>query len=166
MCTISNVLIHLVLGTSFTDDSFAGNRPAPAAYLTITQSYQLHSRVLSILSPSLPLSTSSIVMVFTRSYSMWAASLLGSRIKGNLIISYPKIFFFTHLLEKNEKKKEKKNRKEEKRREEKRRERRSEHAQFENAGHSCRPAGYRPLYKDVQRLKRFLSAGDKNKHIK
>jgi len=118
MCTISNVLIHLVLGTSFTDDSFAGNRPAPAAYLTITQSYQLHSRVLSILSPSLPLSTSSIVMVFTRSYSMWAASLLGSRIKGNLIISYPKIFFFTHLLEKNEKKKEKKI--EKKRREEKR----------------------------------------------
>jgi len=66
------------------------------------------------------------------------------------------------LLEKNEKKKEKKI--EKKRREEK--ERRSEHAQFENAGHSCRPAGYRPLYKDVRRLKRFLSAGDKNKHIK
>jgi len=78
MCTISNVLIHLVLGTSFTDDSFAGKRPAAAAaaataaaaaYLTITQSYQLHSRVSSILSISLPPSPSPIVTAFTRSYS-------------------------------------------------------------------------------------------------
>jgi len=112
MCTIFNVLIHLVLGTSFTDDSFAGNLPAAAAACycsSIPHNYAVISTSQPSFVNSIYFPAAIIIMhrygLYKSSYSMLAA-LLCSRIKTNFFtVSCPPRSVSSHLQKEKDMKK-------------------------------------------------------------